>query len=100
MRKQAAGAETPYSAGLAAGGKPIRGWLREVMMGVCNLADVPEGIREMVASMMQLPVYRLACSVLDAGTIHSRRAALERIPAEVRPLVEEEARKLFAARRK
>lgn len=99
MRKQA-DSDSPYSMGLAAGGKAIRSWLRDVMIGATPLDQVPEQWREMVASMMQLPIHRLAVNVLSSTHVDARRAALARIPDSIRPLVEAEARKLFAARRK
>lgn len=55
-------------------------------------------MRAAVASMIQLPVYKIACRVLDEGD-DNVRAALSRLPETIRGLVRDEAAKLYRRRR-
>lgn len=87
------------AAGLAAGGKPARAYLREVMTGQIGLEDVPEKLRGLVSGMMLSPIYRLACKVLESTSREGRAYALDQLPAGIRDLVREEAKKIFERRR-
>lgn len=98
MPKPATGDLQPAST-LLPNGKSLRGYLHKVMTGAIMLDAVPDDIRPMILHMMQLPIYRLAVSVLQNNTPASRRAAIERMPESIRALVDTEARNLYAVRR-
>jgi len=68
------------------------------MDGRMTLADVPEHVIDAVKSSMQFPIYRHACEVLSLPSKQMRRDHLDRIPAQIREMVETEARRVYALR--
>lgn len=69
------------------------------MAGATTLDQVPELLRGIVAGMMEHPIHRLACRVLEHHGKEARAQALEQIPAAIRDQVRAEALKLFERRR-
>lgn len=75
--------------------KRARDYAADLLDGRVALSDVPEHLRAMALSMLGLPIHNLARAVLDGATREQRRMALDNIPADIRPLVETEARRIF-----
>lgn len=74
--------------------RPVQWWLTELLFGRLTMDEVPPA----VASWSQHAIYQGAIEVLSLPQ-HERRAALDKIPATIRPYVEEEARRVWAYRR-
>ena len=72
-----------------------RDYAADLLDGRAALSGVPEHLRAMVLSMLELPIHNLAQAVLDGATREQRRAALDGIPADIKPLVETEVRRIF-----
>lgn len=72
-----------------------RDYAAGLLDGRVALSGVPEHLRAMTLSMLGLPIHSLARAVLDGATRERRRAALDGIPTDIRPLVEDEARRIF-----
>lgn len=68
-------------------------YLREVLTGSLPLKDAPPAVQ----SWARLEIHDGAMAVINAGGIEKRRAMLQRIPASVRPYVEERVRELWKA---
>ena len=69
--------------------------LADLLRGKMAWDDAPEAIR----SWASLEIYRGACTVLDQPSKEERRNMLARLPAEIRPHVEAEAKRIWAMRR-
>lgn len=72
-----------------------RDYAADLLDGRVALSGVPEHLREMALSMIGLSIHNLAREVLDSATREQRRRALDGIPAGIRLLVEDEARRIF-----
>lgn len=75
--------------------KRARDYAADLLDGRAALSDVPEHLRATALSMPELPIHNLAQAVLGGATREQRRAALDGIPADIKPLVETEARRIF-----
>ena len=75
--------------------KRARDYAADLLDGRVALSGVPEHLRAMALSMLGLPIHNLAQAVLGGATREQRRAALDGIPTDIRPLVEDEARRIF-----
>ena len=69
--------------------------VEDVLTGKVDISDVDEGIQ----SWCRFFIYQGAVSVLSLNTKEERRKALLKIPENVRPLVEDEAKRVWAYRR-
>ena len=69
--------------------------LADLLSGKLAWKDAPASIR----SWARLEIYRGACAVLDEPERGLRQNMLGRIPAAIRPLVEVEAKRIWAIRR-
>jgi len=65
------------------------------MMGNKPIEDLNAGIR----SAIRIEIYRAACAVLEHEDKTSRKTALARIPARIRPHIETEARRIWEMRK-
>jgi len=66
-------------------------WLRRVLSGEIDMKDAPEAIR----SWARLAIYQGAKEVLAIHGKEKRRAALARVPANIRPYIEAEVIRLW-----
>lgn len=69
--------------------------MKEVMEGRKPIEDLDAGIR----SAIRIDIYRAACAVLEHEDKTSRKTALARIPARIRPHIEAEARRIWEMRK-
>lgn len=72
-----------------------RDYAADLLDGRVALSGVPEHLRAMVLSMLELPIHSLARAVLDGATREQRRMALDGVPDDIRLSVETEARRIF-----
>lgn len=68
--------------------------LRDLMMGKISWNDAPDAIK----SVARKPIYDAAKTILAAPDKGTRRNMLGRIPSAMRPHVEAEVKRLWAAR--
>ena len=64
-------------------------------MGTKPIEDLEAGIR----SAIRIEIYRAACEVLEHQDKNVRKAALEKMPAKIRPHIEAEARRIWEMRK-
>ena len=83
----------PYAAG---GAKKPSEQLHDLLSGSVSVEDTPPAI----LSWAQFEIYRAAVQILDINTKERRRLALKKIPDQIRPYVEREAKNLFYKRLK
>ena len=69
--------------------------MKEVMEGRKPIEDLDAGIR----SAIRIEIYQAACAVLEHEDKTSRKTALARIPARIRPHIETEARRIWEMRK-
>lgn len=77
------------------GVRPVTWWLDHLLSGRMSMDEVPPA----VASWSSLFVHQGALEVVLMDTKEERAAALNKVPAPVRPYVEEEIRRLWPMRR-
>lgn len=76
-----------------------------VLAGDYTIDQVPEQIRPSVAHLILLPIYKMACEVLDVVgadaelRAEARNRKLSRVPELLRPQVKAEAERVFNYRR-
>jgi hypothetical protein len=71
----------------------------EVMDGSRTIEDVPHMWREAVRSSLQHPVWEIANAIMAHPSAEKRTKAMGKVPDSIRPLVQEQAMKIFERRR-
>jgi hypothetical protein len=71
--------------------QPIQRWLQEVLSGTIQIDDAPPSIR----SYARYFIYEGASEILAMETKPERSAALKKLPVLIRPLVEDEVKRLW-----
>ena len=79
----------------AHGVRPVTWWLDNLLSGRMGMDEVPPA----VASWSSLFVHQGALEVVLMATKEERAAALAKVPARMRPYVEDEVRRLWPMRR-
>lgn len=79
--------------------KAVSDLTAQVLAGKLPLEEVPEFIRPSVHHLTLLPVYRMACDILNAGSQAERRYRLDQIPETLRQQVKTEAERVFELRK-
>jgi len=69
--------------------------LRELLMGRTSWDDADPAIQ----SVARFEIYKAAKQILELDTKGARRNALGKIPAAIRPRVEDEIKRIWALRR-
>jgi len=69
-------------------------WLDDLLRGKILMADAPEAIQ----SWARLPIYQAARQIIAEPEAGARRNMLGKIPAPIRPYVEDEVKRLWPNR--
>ena len=69
--------------------------LDSILEGRTRLGDAPQAVQ----SWARLPIYNMACAILELPTKETRREELRRVPELLRDVIEAEVMRVWSLRR-